>query len=195
MENSMNTEIATLTEKQLCALEDKVKRGSAAFVEVGKALAQIREGKGYKLRGFATFEDYCEKMFGITDRHGRRLIQATETSATVEKITGQMPGSESVARELTSIAGDQKKVEKVAAILEKRGYSVVTATAEAVKEAVSRVNAPRPAAAPGNGKAVIVETNGHGKGKSAEPVDKKNYPVSVARQRVMHQNPSLSRTR
>lgn len=166
----IDTQDVTLTDTRLAELEATIRDGSRAFIAVGVALAEIRDGKGFKLRGYKTFEEYCEKTHGISDRHGRRLIQATETASAVSKIVGQVPGSESVARELTAIAGDAKKVEKVAAALEKRGYSVVTATAEAVKEAVQKVNAPRPAAAPGNGKAVVVETNGHGKSAPAVEV-------------------------
>jgi hypothetical protein len=158
-------EIATITEKQLCTLEDKVRRGSAAFVEVGTALAKIREGKGYKLRGFDTFEAYCEKEFGITDRHGRRLIQSAETSASVKKLTGAAPANESVAREWAPLVAEPEKIKKVTEQLEKKGYSVVTATAEAVKEAVQRL-APKPAnVTPGSGKAVVIPGNGH----SAKP--------------------------
>jgi len=168
----IDTTDVTLTDVRLVELETTIRDGSRAFIAVGVALAEIRDGKGYKLRGFKTFEEYCQTAHGITDRHGRRLIQATETAAAVEKITGAAPGSESVARELTGIAGDQKKVEKVAAILEKRGYSVVTATAEAVKDAVQRVTA-KPQAAPGKGAAVVLPANGHSKAAAStvEPLD------------------------
>jgi len=166
----IDTADVTLTDARLSELETTIRDGSRAFIAVGVALAEIRDGKGYKLRGYKTFELFCEKEFGISDRHGRRLIQATETAAAVKQITGSAPGSESVARELTAIAGDQKKVEKVAAILERKGYSVVTATAEAVKEAVQRVTAPRPAAQEGNGKAVVMP-GANGKGKTPEPLE------------------------
>lgn len=156
------TEVSTLTEKQLCTLEDKIRRGSAAFVEVGKALATIREGKGYKLRGFDTFEAYCEKVFGITDRHGRRLIQSAETSQAVKKLTGDAPANESVAREFAPLVAEPEKLKKVTEQLEKKGYSVITATAEAVKEAVQKLAPkPKPAPLPADGKAVVIPGNGH----------------------------------
>ena len=157
----MDIEIAALTEKQLATLEDKIRRGSAAFVEVGTALAKIREGKGYKLRGFDTFEDYCTKEFGFTDRQGRRLIQSAETSASVKKLTGAAPANESVAREWAPLVAEPEKLKKVVEQLERKGFSVVTATAEAVKESVQRLAPkPKPAIAPGNGKAVVVPGNG-----------------------------------
>lgn len=156
-----NTEIATITEKQLTTLEDKIRRGSAAFVEVGTALAKIREGKGYRLRGFETFESYCQKEFGFTDRQGRRLIQSAETSAEVKKLTGAAPANESVAREWAPIVAEPEKLKKVTEQLERKGYSVVTATAEAVKDAVQKL-APKPkvSPAPVNGKAVVLGGKG-----------------------------------
>ena len=155
------TEITTITEDQLKRLEDQVRKGSAAFIAVGTSLAKIREGKGYRLRGFDTFESYCQKEFGFTDRQGRRLIQSAETSAEVKKITGAAPANESVAREWAPVSAEPEKVQKVIDHIQKKGYTVLTATAEAVHEAVQKL-APKPrAVTPGKGQAVVVPGNGH----------------------------------
>ena len=155
------TEIATITDDQLKRLEEQVRKGSAAFIAVGTALAKIREGKGYKLRGFDTFESYCQKEFGFTDRQGRRLIQSAETSAEVKKLTGSVPANESVAREWAPLVAEPEKLRRVTEQLEKKGFSVVTATAEAVKEAVQKLAPRARAVTPGNGKSVVVPGNGH----------------------------------
>lgn len=156
--------IVPVTERRLGELEATVKDGLKSFVAVGAALVEIREGKGYKLRGYQTFEEYCTQVFGFTDRHGRRMIAAAETAKAVEQISGAAPVSESVAREFVAVAADPKKVEKVVATLEKRGYTVTTATAEAVKQAVEKVIPPKrrepaPANGAGSGKAVTLPSH------------------------------------
>lgn len=159
--------IAPVSERRLGELEATVKDGLKSFVAVGNALVELREGKGYKLRGYTTFETYCAKVFGFSDRHGRRMIAAAETAKAVELVAGSAPASESVAREFVSVADDPKKLEKVVATLEKRGYSVNTATAELVKQAVEKVTPPKrrdPAQATGAGTGKVVaipsQTNG-----------------------------------
>ena len=157
----METEIATITEDQLKRLEDKVRRGAAAFIETGQALSKIREGKGYRLRGYDTFEAYCSKEFGITDRHGRRLIQSAETAVEVKKITGTAPASEFVAREYAALVEDPDQLKRVVAQMEKKGFSVVTATAETVKETVQQLAPkPKPSPIPSNGKSVVLPSVG-----------------------------------
>ncbi len=139
-------EVSSLTEDQLKRLEDKVRRGAAAFIETGQALARIREGKGYRLRGFDTFESYCQKEFGFTDRQGRRLIQSAETAAEVKKLTGETVANESVAREFAPLVAEPEKLARVVAQIEKKG-GIAAATAEAVKETVQKL-APKAKAAP-----------------------------------------------
>lgn len=137
--------VEQLAEPDLIELEKVVREGTGAFMKVGVALMQIRDGKGYKLRGYKTFEQYCEKTFGITDRHGRRLIAATEASQLVSAATGQAPASESVARELVNVAKDPIVLQKVQDRLEKKHTTLGQASAEMVKDVVAMVTGkPRP---------------------------------------------------
>lgn len=164
-----NTDVSTLTEAQLAKLEEQIRKGSAAFITVGTALAKIREGRGYRLRGFETFEQYCQTEFGFTDRQGRRLIQSAETSAEVKKLTGAAPANESVAREFASVAAEPEKLKRVTEQLERKGYSVVTATAEAVKEAVAKLE-PKPKVQPALASSQAVVLGGNGNGHRAADV-------------------------
>lgn len=70
------TQLSLLSEDELTRLENKVREGLKSFVEVGNALLRIQQNKGYALRGYKTFESYCLKEFGFTDRHGRRMAAA-----------------------------------------------------------------------------------------------------------------------
>lgn len=146
-----------LTLVQMESIEQEIERDRHSFLRMGNNLIRIREGKGYKLRGFKTFEDYCDRRWGISDRHGRRLIEAAETAEKTRVVLGAAPSSESVARELKKVADDPVVLQKVADRLEKKKVTVNTATAEQVADVVATViGKPRPepkaAASPsGNG--------------------------------------------
>jgi len=142
----------TLNKKQLQELEATVRRGLDSFVEVGQALMEIREGKGYRLRGFDTFDEYCQKVFKFTDRHGRRMIASAKTAQATQKLLGEKPGNEAVARELAPVAEDPQALEQVQKKLGKKKLTVGTATAEEVKDAVQTVTASRKASEGPHGK-------------------------------------------
>lgn len=106
-------EFVQLTLFDLEALETKVRAGLATFIETGDALMQIRDREGYKLRGYDTFEAYCEKVFNFSVRQGQRLIVAAKTAAVIEQLTGEAPASESVAREYARVTFPPEVVQEV----------------------------------------------------------------------------------
>jgi acetylornithine deacetylase/succinyl-diaminopimelate desuccinylase-like protein len=152
---TLSKQTMTITTEELDALEAKVRTGLSSFVEVGNVLLEIRDRGGYQRRGYKTFEAYCEREFGITDRHGRRLIVGAETAHKVELALGpgHTPKNEGVARELEKVADDPVVLGKVQARLSKMGkggkaLSIATATAEKVAEVVAAVTGrTRPAKA------------------------------------------------
>ena len=54
--------------------EHVIETGQQTFVEVGVALAAIRDEKLYREK-YATFNDYCEKKWGWTRQHAYRLME------------------------------------------------------------------------------------------------------------------------
>lgn len=154
----------TMTMFDLETLEARVRAGLQTFVEVGEALAEIRDRDGFKLRGYATFEDYCETEFGFSVRQGQRLIVAARTAAAVAQITGETPANESVAREIARVAYSPEIVQEVHDELRAEGKTLASAPASDVKRVVTAVvekrngesrnggeaskPAPRPAAKP-----------------------------------------------
>lgn len=127
-----------LTLFDLEKLEKKITEGLSKFVEVGMALMEIRDSEAYKLKGFKDFSAYCEKTWGFSDRHARRLMSGAEASETVKQITGESPSNEAVAREFTKIMSEPKTVERVAAKLKSSG-GVAKATAEKVATVIAQV--------------------------------------------------------
>jgi len=96
----MNT--LEVTGRTLTELEGIIERGQQTFVEVGQALLEIRDRRLYREQGHRTFEAYCQKRWGWTVRHGRRLMQAARTVQAIEKGTNwsPLPANESQVREL-----------------------------------------------------------------------------------------------
>ena len=86
-------------------LEKTISRGKKTFVEVGMALAEIRDLRLYK-REYGGFEEYCREKWGWKRAHAYRLIDAAE----VVKVSpiGDKIQSESQARALGKIPTDQR---------------------------------------------------------------------------------------
>ena len=129
----------TMTEKRLTELESQVRRGLDSFVQVGNALAEIKNRNGFMLRECKTFDEYCAKTFGFSERNGYRMIAAAETAKKVEEAVGERPRNEASARVLKEISHDPKLIERVNDRLKKAGQSVATATAEKIQEVVDKV--------------------------------------------------------
>ncbi len=129
----------TMTEKQLTIFEDKIRKGQAAFIEVGHALREIKERNAFQLRGFKTFDEYCSKTFGFSERNGYRMIAAAETAKKIEDATGDKPRNEATARVLSKITHDPKLIERVQQRLKTKGESIATATAERIEQVVEAI--------------------------------------------------------
>lgn len=121
------------------SLETTVKDGMATFIKVGDALMKIRDSEGYKLRGFVTFDEYCESQFGFSVRQGQRLIAATKTTQVIEQITGETPTSESVAREFSKVTYSPEVVKEVHQELKAEHKPLAKATATDVRRVVTKV--------------------------------------------------------
>ena len=98
---------------QLAALEGVVERGLATFVEVGRALAEIRDARLYR-ESHATFADYLRERWDMGRSQGYRLIDAAAVVDVVSPNGDTAPPSEAVARELAPLLReDEAKVIKV----------------------------------------------------------------------------------
>jgi hypothetical protein len=69
-------EPVTLDEsKRLIELEKVIEAGQQTFIEVGTALAEIRDARLYKA-DYKTFENYCVSKWGFRRAHAYRIIEA-----------------------------------------------------------------------------------------------------------------------
>ena len=85
-----------------------IESGLSTFIDVGRALERIRDGKAYKAlpENYSTFEDYCLRRWDISREHGRRLIEANNVAAALPPMGGISPMRERQIRELMPLKDD-----------------------------------------------------------------------------------------
>lgn len=126
----------------LARLEATINHGLQTFVEVGAALAEIRDRRLYR-EEHGTFEVYCEARWKMSRRQAYRLIDAADVVENVSNWSHPTPASEAVARPLTGLPPAQQREAWSLAVEEKGGLQP---TAKDVERAVERVV---PSAPPG----------------------------------------------
>lgn len=121
----MTAEAITLPEsRQLISLESKIEAGRKTFVEVGLALAEIRDQRLYRA-DYATFEDYCKQKWQWSKQHVYNLIECAPIAKSNPQIT-----SLNQARVIAQVPPANR-----AAVLEK-ATSQGKVTAKAIQEAI-----------------------------------------------------------
>lgn len=104
-------------ERRLADLEANVQKNLAVihrkFAEIGAWLAEIHDEKLYRSKGFATFNEYCNKTFGFTRQHGYRYIKG---AAVIDRVKELNPAieitNEAQARELTGLLDKPDKLKE-----------------------------------------------------------------------------------
>jgi hypothetical protein len=115
----MILEVITLEESgRLVQLEAVIHQGKAAFVQVGEAIAEIRDRRLYR-SSHDTFEAYCQETWGWTRRNANYLITSSEVVTALPKDLGTMVPNHRVAREVAKIPAEKR------AVLEYKGWNVV----------------------------------------------------------------------
>lgn len=102
------TATAEMTREELARHEQVIERGKQTFVEVGLALWEIREGRGYRFE-HGTFEDYCQERWGWGRNYANKLISASAVVGNLGTVVPILPVSETQARPLTQLAPDQQR--------------------------------------------------------------------------------------
>lgn len=130
----MTTALATLNPAAQVALancEQRIERGLKTFIDVGQALAEIRDSRLYK-GSHETFEAYCQERWGFTDRRARQIMEAAEigTMVPVE--------NERQARALASVP----ESERADVLREAAERANGKATAKAISEVAKERTAP-----------------------------------------------------
>ena len=87
----MTDSLLAVTEQyKLKECETVIERGLNTFVDVGNALAAIRDGKLYR-ETHGTFEDYCRDKWGFSRPRAYQFIEAAETVGILSTIVDKPP--------------------------------------------------------------------------------------------------------
>jgi hypothetical protein len=136
---------------RLSVCEATIQQHLGTFVQVGLALAEIRNSALYR-ETHKSFEDYCRDKWDIARQHAYRLIDAAKVAEVVsaatppsEDVTGrrQLPASEWVVRPLVALPENKQTHAWATAVSRAReqGKPVTGAIVEAV---VKEMMAPPP---------------------------------------------------
>jgi hypothetical protein len=120
--------------------EAVIARGVQTFIQVGDALAEIRNGKLYRMQ-FATFEDYCREKWGIGGSRARQLIGAANVAHEIESVTTVTLSNEAQARAVAKAAPADRPEVLVRAV-EIAGDDPLTA--KHITQAAAEISAPTP---------------------------------------------------
>lgn len=122
-----NDDLSAAEREFLHERESIIDRGFRVFVEVGTALAEIKNHKdGVLVRRYGGFEQYCEERWGFGLAYGYRLMEAAkvvqELSPRGENATkAVLPTSEKQVRELTQLELPEHRREAWEKIVENAG--------------------------------------------------------------------------
>lgn len=142
--NAMETELLDAEAVELNSLETKVREGFRKGLEAFAALKSIRDLQLYKVRGFKSFDKYCQQEFGIKRDYADRNIVATgvlekvltlgSTFGCAEKIT-----TERQCRELLQVPDEKlgQVLEEIDVLAEEKQKPNLPANL--IREAVKRV--------------------------------------------------------
>jgi hypothetical protein len=134
----MSVVLTTNEQRDFDLYEGIVQSGIDTFVEVGRALAEIRDRRLYRAE-HDTFEDYCRERWELGRTRAYQLISAAEVSRAMSTNGGHgehLPANERQARELTPLLREDERqaVEVWRDLTEAHGDKV---TAAKVREAVT----------------------------------------------------------
>jgi hypothetical protein len=94
--------LSTNEQQQLSELESIIETGLQTFIQVGAALATIRDSRLYRAE-YPTFESYCDERWGLARRRAYQLMDAATAAQNVQNFTQTAPAIESHAAALAAL--------------------------------------------------------------------------------------------
>lgn len=164
------TDLATLTHAEQVSLDDcesRIERGLKTFVEVGQALAAIRENRLYRAE-HSTFELYCRERWGFNRHRASQLIAAVDVVTNVTSAGLTAPANEGQARELAKVPEPERAEVWRETVERTEGKP----TAAAIRETASRTQTPGPSGA-------AIATPPVGPGTTSRPDEEEATPASA----------------
>jgi len=98
--------LTTAERDDLAAAEAVIERGLQTFVEVGEALARVRDARLYRAT-HETFEAYCRDRWNLQRTRAYELIEASATVAAVSELSDTVPTNEAQAKALRGLPPEE----------------------------------------------------------------------------------------
>ena len=139
------TPLSELEKQQLAENERRIKVGLKAYVEMGLALAAIRDQKLYRAK-YSTFDQYADSWEITRQRCSQLILAARAHEALVQSLgaSQKLPETERAMRELLK-APDDKRAEILQHVTQNDGVPSVERLKEA-REKIAPKNAKKKAA-------------------------------------------------
>jgi hypothetical protein len=109
----INADTGEVVAHSLAENEAVIERGLATFVEVGRALMEIRDGRQYRTAGWSDFDGYCRERWGFNRQRAHQLIEGADAVSTVVDAGAPAPSNEAQARELAPLRDDPEAMAEV----------------------------------------------------------------------------------
>lgn len=152
--------LTTSEQRNLEQLEAVVHAGQQTFIEVGKALAEIRDKRLYR-QTHKTFEAYCQERWQWSRRRAYQFIESADVALNVNNCT-QKPTSEGQIRPLTKLATSDEQHEawcKANEIAEEENVPVTGKLVQQVVDDIKNVGAQAEPAIKDGIHCVVAESN------------------------------------
>jgi hypothetical protein len=131
------------TRLEQCELS--IERGLNTFVEVGRALTEIRDSKLYRV-GFKTFEDYCKQRWEIGKSRAYELIDQAKVVAAIESIGVNLSAAADFSkRDVRAVKDNLPAVSADVKARVEHGEEPAKAATAAVKEAAEKAKTEKAA--------------------------------------------------
>lgn len=126
-------------DRSLDELETTIRRGLQTFIEVGKALASIRERRLYREKGYETFDAYCRGEWEWGKDYANKTIRAAQVVEEMQadtRVSAFLPPTEKHVRPLTRIESPEQRAEVWTEVVEEAEAAEEPITAKRVEEKV-----------------------------------------------------------
>lgn len=131
----MSRDLTTKEANSLTECESTIERGLSTFVEVGRALMEIRDAKLYRA-SHKTFEHYCDDRWKFTRQRAYQLIdQARVVKAVADASGADLSNAFDIsARDTAALKGELPTVTAEIKDRVERGEDAAKATADVIAE-------------------------------------------------------------
>jgi N6-adenosine-specific RNA methylase IME4 len=113
-------------------LEQVIELGLGTFIQVGSALAEMRDARLYR-NTHTTFEDYCKERWNMSRFYAHRLMDSAEVATNLLPIGNIQPANEAQVRPLTGLEPEQQREVWLEAVETAPNGKVTAAHVEAIK--------------------------------------------------------------